>query len=154
MGLQQEPELSVRRANVADLPLLVPLFDAYRQFYRLPADPQGARLFLMERCERNESVVFLAFRGAAAVGFTQLYPSFSSAAMAPIFILNDLFVAPEARGCGAGSTLLRAAADYGRTSGAVRLVLSTEVANTTAQSLYESLGWKRNTVFYTYEFGL
>jgi GNAT superfamily N-acetyltransferase len=152
MGLQ--PDLSVRQATVADLPLLVPLFDAYRQFYRSPADPQGAKRFLMQRFERNESVVFLAFDGAAVVGFTQLYPSFSSVAMAPIFILNDLFVTPEARGCGAGSALLHAAADYGRTSGAVRLVLSTEVANTTAQSVYERLGWKRDTVFYTYQFGL
>ena len=154
MGLQQQPDISVRQASAADLPLVVPLFDAYRQFYRLPADPERARRFLMERFERNESVAFLAFRRVAAVGFTQLYPSFSSAAMAPIFILNDLYVAPEARGCGAGSALLHAAADYGRNSGAVRLVLSTEVANTTAQSLYERLGWKRDTVFYTYQFGL
>src|SRR4051794_10096571 len=148
------PHVTVRQATAADLPPLVPLFDAYRQFYRFPSDLEGARRFLRPRFERNESVVFLAIDGAAAVGFTQLYPSFSSAAMAPIFILNDLFVAPEARGCGAGSALLHAAADYGRTSGAVRLVLSTEVANTTAQALYERLGWKRDTVFYTYQFGL
>lgn len=71
--------------------------------------------------------------------------------MARIFILNDLFVAGEARGRGAGSALLDAAAAYGRSAGAVRLVLSTEVTNTTAQSVYEKLGWKRDSVFCVYQ---
>ena len=95
-----------------------------------------------------------AFEDAAAIGFTQLYPSFSSGAMARIFILNDLFVAPEARQRGVGSALLQAAAQYGRRIGAVRLVLSTEVTNTTAQSVYERMGWKRDTVFCVYQLAL
>src|SRR5436305_4636949 len=131
------PDVAVRQATVADLPRLAPLFDAYRQFYRHPSDPQGARGFLLDRFEHNQSVIFMAFDGAAAVGFTQLYPSFSSGAMARIFILNDIFVTPEARRRGAGSALLHAAADFGRSEGALRLVLSTEISNTTAQSVYE-----------------
>jgi len=71
--------------------------------------------------------------------------------MAPILILNDLFVAPEARRRGAGSVLLQAAAEYGRRVGALRLVLSTEVTNTAAQSVYERMGWKRDTVFCVYQ---
>src|SRR3954469_7608441 len=148
------PDVAVRQATVADLTHLVPLFDTYRQFYRHPSDPQGARRFLLDRFEHNQSVIFLAFDGAAAIGFTQLYPSFSSGAMARIFILNDLFVSPEARGRRAGSALLHAAADYGRSVGAVRLVLSTGVTNTTAQAVYEKLGWQRDTAFYTYELPL
>jgi GNAT superfamily N-acetyltransferase len=54
---------------------------------------------------------------SAAAGFTQLYPSFSSGSMAPILILNDLFVAPEGRRHGIGTALLDAAADYGRRVG-------------------------------------
>ena len=148
------PDLSVRQATIGDLNLLVPLFDAYRQFYRLPGDVDGARRFLLERFSHNESVIFLAFNGAAAIGFTQLYPSFSSASMGRILVLNDLYVSPEARGLGAGAALLDAAAGYGRAVGAVRLALSTEVTNATAQSLYEKLGWKRDTRFYTYELSL
>jgi GNAT superfamily N-acetyltransferase len=149
-----KPAVEVRQATVADLHHLVPLFDKYRQFYRQPSEPDRARRFLLERFERNQSVIFLAFDGAAAVGFTQLYPSFSSGAMARIFILNDLFAALEARGRGAGSALLDAAAEYGRHAGALRLVLSTEVTNTTAQSLYERLGWKRDTAFWVYQLAL
>lgn len=146
--------IEIRHATADDLDLLVPLFDAYRQFYRRPSDPERARRFLLDRFARSESIVFLAFENTAAIGFTQLYPIFSSVAMARIFILNDLFVAPASRGRGAGSALLQAAAEYGRRTGAVRIVLSTEVTNTTAQAAYESLGWKRNTVFYTYELTL
>jgi GNAT superfamily N-acetyltransferase len=148
------PDVTVRQATVADLSLLVPLFDAYRQFYRQPSDVEGARRFLLQRFEHNQSVIFLAFDGAAAIGFTQLFPSFSSASMARIFILNDLFVSSEARGRGAGAALLQAAAEYGRAVGAVRLALSTEITNTTAQAAYERLGWKRDNVFYTYQLTL
>jgi GNAT superfamily N-acetyltransferase len=148
------PDVEVREATTADLDSLVPLFDAYRQFYRQPSQPERARRFLLERLEHRQSVIFLSFEGAAATGFTQLYPSFSSGAMARIFILNDLFVASEARGRGVGSALLHAAAGYGRSAGALRLVLSTEVTNTTARSVYEKLGWTRDTVFCVYQLTL
>jgi GNAT superfamily N-acetyltransferase len=148
------PEVVVRQATVADLDLLAPLFDAYRQFYRWPSEPERGKRFLLERFEHNQSVIFLAFEGTEAVGFTQLYPSFSSGSMARIFVLNDLFVTPGGRGRGTGSALLRAAAEYGRREGAVRLILQTEVTNTTAQRVYEKLGWKRDTVFWAYQLGL
>ena len=137
-----------------DLSLLVPLFDAYRQFYRQPSEPERARRFLLERFEHSQSAIFLSFEGPTAIGFTQLYPSFSSSAMERIFILNDLFVAPQARGRGAGSALLHAAAKYARRVDAARLVVSTEVTNATAQSLYERLGWKRDTAFCVYQLAL
>ena len=144
----------VRQATVADLDDLVPLFDAYRQFYRQPSDPQQARRFLLGRFEHNQSVIFIAFEDGAAIGFTQLYPSFSSVGMARTFILNDLFVSPEARRRGVGAALLQAAAEYGWRVAAIRLVLSTELINANAQSLYEKTGWKRDTVFCVYQLTL
>ena len=146
--------LSVRQATIADSDLVAPLFDAYRRFYRAPGDMEGARRFLVDRFSHNQSVIFLAFDGDAPVGFTQLYPSFSSVSMARIFILNDLFVSPEARTRGAGAALLNAAAEYGRRAGAVRLALSTELTNATAQAVYEHNGWKRDTVFCSYNLTL
>lgn len=146
--------IDVRQATVEDLDALVPLFDAYRQFYRQASDPQRARQFLLERFAHNESIIFLAFEAAAPAGFTQLYPSFSSGALGRTFILNDLFVRSEARRRGVGSALLRKAVDYAQRVNAVRLTLSTEVANTAAQAAYESLGWKRDARFYVYELAL
>lgn len=143
--------LQVTQATVTDLEILVPLFDAYRVFYRQPSQPEQARRFLLERFEHNQSIIFMAFDGPAAVGFTQLYPSFSSTAMARIFVLNDLFVAPETRRCGAGSALLEAAAKYARSVNAIRLTLRTELTNLAAQATYEKLGWKRDQSFHTYD---
>jgi GNAT superfamily N-acetyltransferase len=146
--------VTVRQATVFDLDVLVPLFDAYRQFYRQPEDLGLARQFLRDRFQHNESVIFVAEREGAAVGFTQLFPSFSSTAAARIFVLNDLFVSPEARRMGVGALLLGEAARFGREVGAVRLTLSTEVPNITAQALYEGEGWVRRDEFYVYNLGL
>ncbi|HEY6815620.1 MAG TPA: GNAT family N-acetyltransferase [Croceibacterium sp.] len=146
--------MQIRRATPADLDALAALFDGYRQFYRRPSDVAGARAFLGERLARGESVIFLALDGEQALGFTQLYPSFTSAGMARIFILNDLFVAPTARGRGVGSGLLSRAAEFARGEGAVRLALSTETTNTAAQAVYERAGWKRDDAFLVYQLAL
>lgn len=146
--------LTVRRAGADNLDALAVLFDAYRQFYRQPADLVGARAFLAERIARGESTIFLAELDEQPAGFTQLYPSFTSAGMARIFILNDLFVAPEARGQGVATALLHRAAEFGRAEGAVRLVLSTATDNFTAQALYEREGWLRDDAFLTYRLAL
>ena len=148
-------DITVRQAVLTDLDALTSLFDAYRQFYGKPSDVIAARCFLRARFTHGESVLFLARNeDKKAIGFTQLYPSFSSTAMARIFVLNDLYVAPEARGSGAGQRLLRAAADYASSVGAVRLTLSTALDNLTAQSVYEANGWKRDDQFYVYNLPL
>jgi GNAT superfamily N-acetyltransferase len=147
--------LTVRQATVFDLDLVAPLFDAYRQFYRRPSDLALAKQFLQERFQHGESVIFVAVEeGGAAAGFAQLFPSFSSGAAARILILNDLFVVPRARRAGVGKLLLRAAAEYGKAVGAVRLTLSTEVTNAGAQALYEAEGWLLQTDFCVYNLAL
>jgi ribosomal protein S18 acetylase RimI-like enzyme len=147
--------IQVRQASVADLEALAPLFDSYRQFYGKPGDIPLARAFLLERFQHNQSVVFIAAqRDGSVVGFTQLYPSFSSVSAARIFILNDLFVTPAARRSGVAVKLLYAAAQFGRAVGAVRLLLSTATDNESAQALYASQGWVRDTKFYTYTLSL
>lgn len=146
---------SVRCATIHDLDRLVPLFDAYRQFYGQPPDPILARQFLGDRLVHDQSVVLIAEdRDGAAIGFVQLFPTFSSILAAPVFILHDLFVIPAARRRGVGTLLLKAGAEAGRTAGAVRLELATAITNIPAQNLYEALGWKRDTEFYQYGLSL
>jgi GNAT superfamily N-acetyltransferase len=145
---------AVRQATVADLDILVPLFDRYRQFYGQASEPERVRQFLRDRLEHNESVIFVAVREDAAIGFTQLYPSFTSLGLARIYVLNDLYVDPATRRTGAGAALLEAAADFARGVGAIRLVLSTALTNFSAQALYEKSGWKRDAEFCTYQLGL
>lgn len=147
--------MRIRPAGPDDLDALAPLFDGYRQFYGRTADRAGARAFIAERMAQGDSALLLARdAGGAAIGFTQLYPSFSSTRMARIFILNDLYVAPPARRQGVGSALLQAAADWARAAGAIRLTLATAVDNRAAQALYEGRGWVRDTAFHVYNLPL
>ena len=132
--------------------MLAPLFDDYRQFYGRPSDVAAARAFLRERFDHGESVIFLAHAADVPVGFTQLYPSFSSVSLARTFILNDLFVVPGQRRSGVGSALLRAATDHARALGAVRVTLNTDIQNTSAQAVYETRGWKRDREYFVYHF--
>jgi GNAT superfamily N-acetyltransferase len=141
---------NVRRASIQDLDRLAPLFDAYRRFYGQQSNLVVARRFLSDRLSRNESVVLLAERrDGAAVGFVQLYPTFSSILAAPMYLLSDLYVTPHARQQGVGTLLLKSAVETARAAGAVRLELSTAITNVSAQRRYESLGWQRDE-FYLY----
>jgi ribosomal protein S18 acetylase RimI-like enzyme len=146
---------TVRQATVHDLDALVPLFDGYRQFYGQPADPGGVRAFLAARFAHHQSVILLATDAqGAGLGFTQLYPLFSSVRMVRTYLLNDLFVAPQARRRGVAAALLREAAAHARALGAASLSLSTALDNAPAQALYESLGWQRDHQFCEYSLTL
>ena len=136
---------SIRRADLADLDTIAPLFDAYRGFYGQASDTDRARDWLAERMQRNESVVLVAEDdNGAAVGFTQLYPMFSSVRTARTWILNDLFVAPDARRGGAARALLDAAAAFAREDGAMGISLETTQDNAPARALYRNSGWNED----------
>ena len=146
-------QIDIERAELGRIAEIAPLFDAYRRFYGQVDDPR-ARSFLEERLARRESVVFVARLRGAAIGFTQLYPCFASVSLTRMFVLYDLFVAPQARRCGAAAALLRAAVDYAAGEGAGQLMLQTGVTNLPAQRLYEREGWVRDNDFYVYEYQL
>jgi ribosomal protein S18 acetylase RimI-like enzyme len=135
------------RASLDDLDALATLFNAYRVFYRQRSDPEAARAFLRERLQRGESVVFIARDGGHrdALGFTQLYPMFSSVSASRIWVLNDLFVAPAARKRGVARALMDRAREFATETGALRLILETTEDNRAAQALYESLGYVRES---------
>jgi ribosomal protein S18 acetylase RimI-like enzyme len=146
--------MKIVKASIEYIDLLVPLFDAYRVFYNQEPDREGARKFLTGRINNNESVIFAAMKEEdgehIAMGFTQLYPSFSSVSMKKAWILNDLFVAESFRNAGAAEALLKAAEEFGRGTSARYLMLETQISNTPAQNLYEKLGWKRDEEHFYY----
>ncbi len=147
------PQATVTRATLSDVDTLVPLFDDYRQFYEQDSDLEAARNFLSERLQQEQSVIFLAATDGHGIGFVQFYPSFSSVAMQPVWILNDLFVAESARRAGVARKLLQAAIQFASEARARRLVLATAFDNLPAQLLYEKSGWERDDKFlhFTYE---
>ena len=139
------------RADTAQLDAVAQLFDAYRGFYKQPSNLEQSRAFIAERMAAGESAIFLAQdEHGEALGFVQLYPTFSSIDAHRTWLLSDLFTTPAARGRGVGRLLMNTARAFALETGAKGLVLETATDNYTAQGLYESLGYVRDTGYYTY----
>ncbi|MFN6537789.1 MAG: GNAT family N-acetyltransferase [Nostoc sp. EkiNYC01] len=142
--------MEVFLANINHLESLSILFDEYRIFYNQVSDIEAAKEFLKERFKNNDSVVFAANENGEIIGFTQLYPSFSSVSMKRVWILNDLYVKESHRQKGVATLLMSAAQEYAKESGAVRVILATHISNTNAQKLYKSQGYIKDEQFYHY----
>lgn len=143
--------MDVTRAGPKDVEAAAPLFAAYREFYGQPNDVEASAAFLTERLVRDESVILLARDGSRAVGFVQVYPAFSSTALAPIWILNDLYVHAEARGGGVVDLLLETTAELAREAGCVSIELATQHTNHRAQTVYDRHGYVLDEEFRHYE---
>ena len=143
---------SVARLGLGDLDALVPLFDAYRVFYRQQSDLDLARDYLVRRLAAGEYAGFLArdARGRA-VGFALMSGSFTSVGLKRIWILNDIYVDPQVRGGGTGAALMEAVEAFARETGAGRMDLFTARSNSTAQSVYRKAGWVEETEFLRFQ---
>lgn len=142
---------NVRAAVLDDLDALSVLLDDYRQFYQQQSDLNGARYFLIQRFGLGDSFILVSEEAQGRIsGFVQIFPGLSTVGMNARWTLNDLYVLPEYRRQGVGQALMNAAADLAQDHGVARLVLMTQVENQSAQRLYETLGWQRNTAFYSY----
>ncbi len=133
---------TIRKANITDIDKLTELFDLYRQFYGKPSDLEAGKLFLKERFNNNESEIFVATSNSNIVGFVQLYPLFSSTRMKRLWLLNDLFVHPEARGKGFSVQLIEAAKQLCIDTNACQLTLETSKLNTIGNNLYPKAGFE------------
>ena len=141
--------ITVRKAAIIDLDAIIDLFDAYRVFYKQKTDKKSAKAFLKARFEQQQSVIFIAKKSGVVVGFTQLYPIFSSVSMQKMFVLNDLYVDANERKQGIGEKLLIVAQKYATTNNWKGLTLETASDNP-AQKLYERLGWQKDDNEYHY----
>jgi GNAT superfamily N-acetyltransferase len=137
-----------------DIGVLAALFNAYRVFYKRESDPAGSIVFVAERLRRGDTQFFIARSNGIPVGFAHLLPSFETTDMRRAWILEDLYVDPDARNLGAGTALLERAEHFARETGAIRMTLTTAVDNVTAQRLYVKNGWKRDERFWTFHHSL
>jgi len=146
-----EASFIVRQATSADLRIVSQMFDGYRVFYEQKSDLQSAERFISERLKGGDSTIFMAINDAGeGLGFTQLYPLFSSVRMKKIWLLNDLYVAPEARRKGVGHSLMVHAQNWVKEQGGAGLELATARDNESAMSVYNDLGWSLDTEYHHY----
>ena len=142
--------MEVKRVTINDLEELAILFNKYRIFYGQGSDIEGAKDYLYERIKKDESVIFIIQKENEAIGFTQMYPTFSSVSMKKAWILNDLFVLENARKQGVGQLLLETAKEYAIQTKAKGISLCTTIDNVVAQRLYEKNDYVRDKQFYHY----
>lgn len=142
------------QATIEDLEGISNLFNLYRVFYKKESNLESAKEYIYKRLENEDSVIFFVKINNKYVGFTQLYPAFSSVSMKKTWILNDLYVDTEAREQGVGEILLNKAKNYSIKTGADSISLITALDNISAQRLYEKNGYEKNSQFYQYKLNL
>lgn len=134
--------IAIRPAVAGDLDLIIGFIRALADYERLAGEVRldravlGAHLF----GPTPKAEVLIAESNGAAVGFALFFHSFSTFEGRPGIYLEDLFVAPEARGTGAGRALLSALAALALTRGCARLEWSVLDWNEPAIAFYRSLG--------------
>ena len=145
--------MRIIQATLEHLDLITPLFVKYREFYGELPFPDSSRAFLEKRLRRKESVIYLALPDEddkRLLGFCQLYPSYSSLSLKRVWILNDIYVAEDARRMLVADTLMRTAKKMAKETQAVRMRVSSKITNKVAHKTYESIGFFEDTEFKNY----
>jgi predicted N-acetyltransferase YhbS len=138
--------MNIRRANINDINAIAVLFDKYRVFYEKKSDINGAEVFLSERLQQNESVIFVAENdNNILTGFVQLYPIFSSTRMRKLWLLNDLFVDEKHRGKGISVLLINESKKLSIATNSCGLILETAKSNAIGNNLYISTAFTLDT---------
>jgi len=135
--------MQIKQCNESYLEQLVELFEEYRLFCGSEPSPSDTKEFLKKLIRNQESVIFIALDTATdrVMGFVNLYPSYSTLALQRLWILNDLGVSGDYRGKGVSKALILKVQAYAKETHAIRIELKTQCTNTTARSLYKSIGF-------------
>ena len=140
----------IKEAVVEDSEKVGEVFDLYRQFYKKNPDKIISIDYIKQRLTNKESTIFFVEENNICIGIVQLYITFDSLELAKKIILYDLFVKSEYRKKGIGTMLMNVSKNFAEKNNISGIELSTAISNGTAQSLYESLGYERDTEFYNY----
>ena len=136
----------IARVGEDDVADVLPLLRAYCDFYDVT--PSDEELLALARAliadPEREGVQLLARENGKAVGFATIYWSWATTIASRIGVMNDLYVAPEARGSGAADALISACADECRRHGAAELTWQTAKDNARAQRVYDRVGAERS----------
>ena len=139
----------------ADLPELLPLMRAYCDFYQVaPEDqalPELSQALLADPQREGVQLLARADDAGRAVGFATLYWTWQTLAAARVGVMNDLYVAAEARGTGVADGLVAACLERCREHGAAQLIWQTARDNHRAQAVYERIGATRDDRWLDYE---
>jgi GNAT superfamily N-acetyltransferase len=132
----------IRPATAADVPVILDFIEQLAEYERLRHACQATRAGLEATLfgPRPYAEALIAEDETGPVGFALFFHNYSTFLARPGLYLEDLFVAPAARGAGHGKALLRALAQLAVERGCGRLEWSVLDWNAPAIGFYESLG--------------
>jgi GNAT superfamily N-acetyltransferase len=146
--------MRITLVGATDLPALLPLVRSYCDFYQVT--PSDRELLALSRAlladpEREGLQLLARDDTGRAVGFATLYWTWQTLVAARVGVMNDLFVAAEARGLGVAEGLIGACVERCREHGAARLVWQTARDNHRAQAVYARVGATRDDRWLDYD---
>lgn len=133
--------VDIREARAGDVEALLPLMRGYCDFYEV--SPPDAGLQEMARTlagDPEQGSLFVAEQGGGLIGFAVMDWKWASTAGARVGHLEDLFVAPEARGRGVADALIARCAERCGELGIGVLGWMTATDNHRAQAVYNRVG--------------
>jgi len=146
--------MEIIRATSADLPLILPLFDGYRRFYEQPSDIEASRIYLTERLDKNESVMFFVYENKNneknGIGFAQLYATYSSVTLKKFWVLHDLYVKDDYRKQGIAKTLINKCKELAHENAPLGIIIESRISNQSAQHLFDAVGFVKEGEHYFY----
>lgn len=134
--------IEIQQATIQHLKVLHELFEQYREFYQMSRSENKSFHFLKSRLEKKDSFIWIGFDQQIAAGFIQVYPVFSSVAMQPLWILNDLYVSSKHRQKGIARKMVLCVEKTAKNNQVFSIKLATQVNNAQAKKLYYSLDYK------------
>ncbi|HXY96255.1 MAG TPA: GNAT family N-acetyltransferase [Steroidobacteraceae bacterium] len=144
--------LSVRRAAPPDVPVILAFIRELAVYEHLEHEvvATGADVHAALFGARTYAEVALACLDGEPVGFALYFHNFSTFLGKPGIYLEDLYVRPEARGCGAGKRLLAYLAHTALERGCARLDWAVLDWNAPSIAFYRGLGGVAQSEWTTY----
>lgn len=132
--------LSPRVAAVADAATMARLLDAFNREYHAPTPgPEVLAARLRRLLTGTNVIAILAGDPAVGVALATLRPNVWYDG--PVAVIDELYVAPEARGGGIGSVLLAAVESITREQGGRLIEIAVDGADIDARRFYERHGY-------------
>jgi len=147
-------EIDISKVGEQDVAELLVLMRAYCDFYEVAPSDERLRWIvatLLSNPGREGFQLIARDAEGRAVGFATVFYTLETTAASRLAVMNDLFVAEQARGSGLADALIARCADLAREAGASSLDWVTAEDNLRAQRVYDRVGavgggWKSYTL--------
>lgn len=142
--------LTIRHLVATDQTAWDPLWQSYLTFYESAVSDavSKATFAALSDPEITDRCAFIAIWDGKPVGITHLIFHAHNWQLENTCYLQDLFVAPEARGRGIARALIEETYDFADKNGTPRVYWTTKEDNKTARILYDKLAHKTSFIQY------